>query len=1325
MPALFLSHSGPDKAAAIDLKRRLLASPDAQTAGLQVWLDVDDLDEGKPWQPQLETAIGAASTFAVIVGTNGIRNWVRAETDLALSRAIKDESFRIIPILQDGGSEHLTPFVKRYHAIRDPLNNPDSLQRLLRAALGLDKDGLPVLTEAPFPGLRSMSEDWADRFFGRRTETDEVLAMLRRHRAVTIVADSGAGKSSLAMAGVGHAWRGGALRTDRPRADDPTIWHVVTMRPAENPIEQLRDAIEVAAKQLSNDQAAISRYREKLTTDPAFAIRCGLHPAATTTLLIIDQAEELVTLTSRNRRREFGRLITALADAMGDRLRILITLRSDHLNLVSGVEGLRPMVRSPEAQFNLKQPVDLAEIVRGPLTLAGHRDEEEQKTLIGLLRNDLSDRSGHLALAQMTLSLAWRDRGKHGGLLGAYAANGGARAALGNEAERIEGLLSQADTARLMPIFIRLIRLSEIDTGATRRIAAREEFDDDQNRLIDQLAGEEFGRLVQTSAANVEIAHEALITQWSRLHDCLFKNAGDLRNLSDLMRRAQDWAAAGESVKHLTSLADEERFQALRQAHGNWLASVEHRFLDWSNGEHRRIVRKHSEDAKAIADAIAEREHAINRGKNAIFLGLLGTVGLLVIVLGLGWFAYNQNRNANSNALLAAQWRADALSLLAFSRLENDPAEALKLAIASWPVDQTSSFPSRPSVFNTISRSIRGMLPSLRLPIEGTTTCLNFSPDGASLLTVEETGMARIWSRDNGTILSSVDLKDTESLLGCFIIDIRQNIIFINESGLLISWDGLSQETLKTQVLPNGSQVTSTSISVNGQFLAIGSDDGYLVLVNMETDEQKIFRVATNMTSVSAVAFSPTGSRLAAAAERQVFVLPIKSVDGMFQLDGETTTNIISLSFLNSEERLATTSLDAQQIWRVDQRRLFQDRPNSPLSKTLFDASGRIAIHVLGNGSIQTFDTETGNTLLNAETVVGVLPVRVVFSSSGLSLASESVDGIRVFDLRLGSIVESLTVSAGTVVSAIANSPDGSMTAVGSSRGRILIYDHRSKEWAEFPTENRDQKISAMTFSEDSKTLAIGYSNRVLRTVKLDSKVSAYLSLGEVADDFDFASGIMAIQYSDDGVIIEVLSGEGQILRVPNGKKDGEVGITTWRGVNILDEDEIATAFSPAGPRYVSNEDLRHYYLRDAASEEIQLSVRREMDSRKVTSLAFSPDSSRFALGFSDGTVSFYDSVTGTALIHNVLVSDDAVRAIDFSADSLTLVVDGGDGDIRFVGSPPPGNILQVACRYLPHINGRPDTLTDGLAAEIGIKGLTLPKDCDTYDPPLPPEFKQ
>jgi ABC-type dipeptide/oligopeptide/nickel transport system ATPase subunit len=48
-----------------------------------------------------------------------------------------------------------------------------------------------------------MTEREADRFFGREAEVTELVDDLRRNRLVAIVADSGAGKSSLAMAGLG------------------------------------------------------------------------------------------------------------------------------------------------------------------------------------------------------------------------------------------------------------------------------------------------------------------------------------------------------------------------------------------------------------------------------------------------------------------------------------------------------------------------------------------------------------------------------------------------------------------------------------------------------------------------------------------------------------------------------------------------------------------------------------------------------------------------------------------------------------------------------------------------------------------------------------------------------------------------------------------------------------------------------------------------------------------------------------------------------------------------------------------------------------------
>src|SRR5579871_3749668 len=93
-PSLFLSHSSADKAAAIELKRKLLGSPTARAAGLTVWLDKDDLvPSAVHWQAQIEEAIARATCFAVYIGSGGVVNWVEAEVRTALSRATTDKTF--------------------------------------------------------------------------------------------------------------------------------------------------------------------------------------------------------------------------------------------------------------------------------------------------------------------------------------------------------------------------------------------------------------------------------------------------------------------------------------------------------------------------------------------------------------------------------------------------------------------------------------------------------------------------------------------------------------------------------------------------------------------------------------------------------------------------------------------------------------------------------------------------------------------------------------------------------------------------------------------------------------------------------------------------------------------------------------------------------------------------------------------------------------------------------------------------------------------------------------------------------------------------------
>src|SRR4051794_15361823 len=141
---LFLSHAGIDTEAARALKQRLEAAPEAREHGLRVWFDKDDLRAGEPWQAQLEEVIQHRSAaFAVYVGSRGVVNWVDAEIQLALGRAVTDPSYRFIPILapQAPGPEALPGFVALYQSVADVEGQPDQFTKLVAAVLGQDTAG--------------------------------------------------------------------------------------------------------------------------------------------------------------------------------------------------------------------------------------------------------------------------------------------------------------------------------------------------------------------------------------------------------------------------------------------------------------------------------------------------------------------------------------------------------------------------------------------------------------------------------------------------------------------------------------------------------------------------------------------------------------------------------------------------------------------------------------------------------------------------------------------------------------------------------------------------------------------------------------------------------------------------------------------------------------------------------------------------------------------------------------------------------------------------------------------------------------------------------
>jgi len=466
----------------------------------------------------------------------------------------------------------LPPFARQFQGVHVPTEDEQELGKLLCAVVGgADAIGhrRPVkLTDSPFVGLRAMTEADADLFFGREAEEKALVETVRANRLVAVVADSGAGKSSLVMAGLIPRVRGGALQDKW--VPDQRVWQVVVMRPGGDPVDNLRVGITEAAERLGLDgekRAALRRRIDPVKTEEwIYARQCDLPVKATETLLIVDQFEELLTQTPAEKRKPFIDWLMEITDRSATiPVQVVLTIRADYFNRCSAYEAFyerirpdsRPPVRpgepasNPSPHFRLKGLAEgggeagiagaagsrsysgVAAIVCRPLILAGHDDEEQRDALLRAIRRDVSDRRGDVALVQMALFETWRESnsGKEN-LVEAYSRVGGVAGALAHMAEDVRNdKLSEDEGKLLEAVLARLVVLGDTG-GATRRVASREEFDGAKRDLAEKLTTEPCGRLLLAGANSIEICHEQLITQWPRWQNCIAAAAADMRPLA-------------------------------------------------------------------------------------------------------------------------------------------------------------------------------------------------------------------------------------------------------------------------------------------------------------------------------------------------------------------------------------------------------------------------------------------------------------------------------------------------------------------------------------------------------------------------------------------------------------------------------------------------------------------------------------------------------------------------------------------------------------------------------------------------------------------------
>jgi alpha-glucoside transport system substrate-binding protein len=166
-----------------------------------------------------------------------------------------------------------------------------------------------------------------------------------------------------------------------------------------------------------------------------------------------------------------------------------------------------------------------------------------------------------------------------------------------------------------------------------------------------------FDRDPVTRGPTVEISHEALLTEWTRLHQWIEAARDDVRNQRRLALAMREWQTNDRRDEYLLQGGRLEQLHGWAQTTTLTLSTPEREFLDASVDARTRAAQDVAEREQRVAHA--ERE-AHRRVRQLVGVGVLGVVVAGLAVFGIWqWLVASDARDEASDARVLAEASLD------------------------------------------------------------------------------------------------------------------------------------------------------------------------------------------------------------------------------------------------------------------------------------------------------------------------------------------------------------------------------------------------------------------------------------------------------------------------------------------------------------------------------------------------------------------------------------------------------------------------------------------------------------------------------------------
>ncbi|MDT0570544.1 hypothetical protein RM704_24270 [Streptomyces sp. DSM 3412] len=1125
----------------------------------------------------------------------------------------------------------------------------------------------------PYRGLSRFEPDDRDLFFGRDQLAEELRELVCGHRFAVVFGPSGSGKSSLLRAGLIPR-----MREEIAEQGGPAVLRILTPGPR-----------------------------------PATTYGHLLAPAEDEpdSWVVVDQFEEVFTLCRD--REERGRFIDLLLAARvpGSRVRVVIAVRADFYARCAEHRELADSLSRASLLVGPMRAEELREAVVKPAQAVGLLVERE---LTARLVEEVLDEPGGLPMLSHALLETWRRRRGRMLTLAGYQAAGGVRGAIAATAEAVYGQLSpeQARTARHL-----LLRMVEpgLGTPDTRRPLTRADLAEwaasDVPVVVDRLTR---ARLLTADEDGVQLAHEALITCWPRLHGWIEEDRERLRHHRRLAEATRAWLEHDRDPGALYRGTRLARAEELFADDDSMLTTTERAFL---------TAGLDGREAELRAAARAAR-------RSRALLATLSAVLAVALVAGLAaWAEHHDNQRRRTDAA------ARRVAEVAESLRTTDPRTAQLLGVAAWRVAESPE--TRRALLGALAQPETDAFTD---PTPGSDPARFLTRSGRTLLSTDgDTWHA--WNVTTHRPLASDRLPDG-MLVGAG--PDGRLLAIAGDDGVRL-WDS-SAGRWTGPALPVDATV---DFGADGRSYAVSGPDDDLVRLHSAADGTPLFE--TRVTGLANVAPSTDGRLTAvcpAGRAPQVWdTARHRTLPGAWEDAGASCDDYSTLVFGgpgDGADRFAVASAGGVHVWDAASGRLIADLPGPRVHSLAFSADGTF-LATADDGEIRAWRLTSSTT--DDPAPVFRHPLHNERLYGGLAWDPDRpllryLEGGTVHTLDLAGAVSPTWRER--PLDAVLLSPDGRVLATAESTRdtayRFQLLDTRDGRvlWTpppvplpvsrdpELPVVARDT-MALMAFSPDGGTFGYGVSAPG-RPVAPQRFVLWDLARGRARTTLDLTT-----PRSDGAVVTLALGPGGRTLYAARTSGIGGLSDEVWdtarhRRVAVYpDAAGPGLAVRPDGRLLVA--DDRSLRLPSGTSPKLSTSPYREaapvahglVQGDEIGALAFAPDGSRLAAGDETGRVTLWDGDLKHRLgtLRSVFPTApgdtaEAVGALAISPDGRTLAVGGDAGTLQLwdiATQQPLGGPLTTPGDAITSLAFSPDSTT------VHAAGTHVPLQRHTIDP--------